>query len=192
MTLIAGVAVLAGLSQLAFIIVMVRESIRDRMTGCFSRPSGEELLELQFNLAHRSGEPMTVAFIDLDHFKQVNDNFGHEAGDVVLRTAAYSIQSHLRSGDMLVRWGGEEFLLIMPGTSPAQACLALERVREAGLGVRPDNTPITASIGIAEKRLDKAESWAALVEIADQRMYLAKQGGRNRIVGCNATEPAQS
>ncbi|MCX8017552.1 MAG: diguanylate cyclase [Rhodocyclaceae bacterium] len=188
MALIAGVAVLAGLSQLAFIIVMVRESIRDRMTGCFSRPSGEELLELQFNLVKRSGEPLTVAFIDLDRFKAVNDTFGHDAGDVVLATAARAIQNQLRQGDILVRWGGEEFLLILPNTTAEQARLALERVRQAGLGKRPDGSPITASIGIAERREEQSEYWPALVEIADRRMYRAKQAGRNRIVASDAPE----
>jgi diguanylate cyclase (GGDEF)-like protein len=187
MILIAGVAVLAGLSQLAFIIVLVREAIRDNMTGCFSRQSGEELLELQFVLARRSGNPLAVAFIDLDHFKQVNDNFGHEAGDAVLVSATEAIQQHLRMGDMLIRWGGEEFILIMPNSTPEMACVALQRLREKGLGIRPDGTPVTASIGIAEHIHDGIDDdWRQLVEKADARMYEAKQAGRNRIVGCGA------
>ncbi|MEW6164268.1 MAG: GGDEF domain-containing protein [Pseudomonadota bacterium] len=184
MVLIAGVAVLAGLSQLAFIIVMVREAIHDRMTDCFSRQSGEELLELQYNLSQRNSDPLTVAFIDLDHFKQVNDRFGHDAGDIVLASAARAIQNQLRAGDMLVRWGGEEFVLIMPNSTPAMACTGLERVQANGLGTRPDGSPITASIGIAERISDVTDNWAKLVEKADARMYAAKQAGRNRIVGC--------
>jgi diguanylate cyclase (GGDEF)-like protein len=183
MILIAGVAVLAGLSQLAFIIVLVREAIRDNMTGCFSRQSGEELLELQFVIARRSGNPLTVAFIDLDHFKQVNDRYGHEAGDAVLIAATNAIQGQLRMGDMLIRWGGEEFILILPNTTPAMACVALQRVRQAGMGKRPDGTPVTASIGIAERIDDEIDDWRQLVEKADKRMYEAKQGGRNRIIG---------
>jgi diguanylate cyclase (GGDEF)-like protein len=181
--LIAGVAVLAGLSQLAFIIVLVREAIRDNMTGCFSRQSGEELMELQFILSRRSGNPLSVAFIDLDRFKQVNDSFGHEAGDAVLVNATEAVQSNLRMGDMLVRWGGEEFILIMPNTTAPLARQALERVRAAGLGKRPDGNPVTASMGIAERIDDGAEGWPQLVEKADARMYQAKQGGRDRIVG---------
>jgi diguanylate cyclase (GGDEF)-like protein len=184
MILIAGVSVLAGLSQLAFIIVLVREAIRDNMTGCFSRQSGEELLELQFVIARRSNNPLTLAFIDLDHFKQVNDNFGHEAGDAVLIAAAAAIQSQLRMGDMLIRWGGEEFILIMPNTTAAMACVALHRVREVGMGKRPDGTPVTASIGVTERMDDEIEDWRQLVEKADMRMYEAKQSGRDRIVGC--------
>lgn len=190
MLLIAGVSVLAGLSQLAFIIVMVREAIRDRMTGCFSRLSGEELLELQFNLARRSNTPLTVAFIDLDRFKQVNDNFGHEAGDKVLQSATAAMQAMLRTGDILIRWGGEEFVLILPNTTPAMACVALQRVRRAGFGLRPDGVPVTASMGIAELDQDATENWQQLVEKADTRMYEAKQGGRDRIAGpCCALTP---
>jgi diguanylate cyclase (GGDEF)-like protein len=191
MLLIAGVSTLAGLSQLAFIIVLVREAIRDNMTGCFSRRSGEELLELQFATSQRNNIPLTVAFLDLDHFKQVNDRFGHEAGDVVLKGAASAIQEHLRRGDMLVRWGGEEFVLILPNTTPETAGTALERVRQTGFGSRPDGTPVTASIGIAERIHDGSGGWHALVEKADTRMYEAKQGGRNRVVapGRDAARP---
>ena len=185
MMLIAGVSTLAGLSQLAFIIVLVREAIRDGMTGCFSRQSGEELMELQFLLSARSGNPLTAIFLDLDHFKQVNDKFGHDAGDRVLMDASEAIRSHLRMGDMLTRWGGEEFILIMPNTTAPLACKAIQRVREGGFGQRPDGTPITASIGIAERMRDNVGDWRQLVDLADQRMYAAKQGGRDRVVGCD-------
>jgi diguanylate cyclase (GGDEF)-like protein len=185
MILIAGVALLASLSQLAFTIVMVREAIRDRMTGCFSRHSGEELLELQFNLARRSDIPLSIAFIDLDHFKAVNDRFGHEAGDAVLRAAAENMQQHSRTGDILVRWGGEEFVLILPNATLTMACTALQRVQLAGLGLRPDGSPVTASIGIATRQLEPDASWQQLIETADARMYAAKQAGRNCIVGCS-------
>jgi diguanylate cyclase (GGDEF)-like protein len=194
--LITSVSTLAGLSQLAFIIVLVRDAIRDGMTGCFSRQSGEELIELQFIISTRSNNPLTVAFIDLDHFKSVNDTFGHDAGDSVLINAAEAIKSHLRMGDMLSRWGGEEFILIMPNATAPMACKALQRVRQSGFGTRPDGKPITASIGVAERMRDAAGEWQKLVELADQRMYQAKQGGRDRIVGCaepspDETEPAR-
>lgn len=182
--LITAVSMLAGLSQLAFMIVLVREAVRDAMTGCFSRHSGEELLELQFILACRSNSPLALGFIDLDHFKSVNDNFGHDAGDKVLIKAVESVRGQLRTGDMLARWGGEEFIVIMPSTTSEQACLALQRVRAAGFGLRPDGQPVTASIGIAERLHDGSASWAQLVEMADTRMYQAKLDGRDRILGC--------
>ena len=183
MLLIGGVAVMAGLSQLAFIIVLVREAIRDSMTGCFSRQSGEELLELQFSLSRRNASPLTVAFVDLDHFKQINDRFGHDSGDAVLVNASKAIHDQLRTGDMFVRWGGEEFLLILPNTTATMASTALQRIRRAGLGLRPDGTPVTASMGLSERILDNLDDWHKLVERADARMYEAKQGGRDCIVG---------
>ncbi|MGE5466848.1 MAG: diguanylate cyclase [Ignavibacteria bacterium] len=180
--LIVSVSALAGLSQLGFMIVFIREAIRDNMTGCFTRNSGEELLDLQFILASRINAPLSLAFIDLDHFKQVNDSFGHEAGDQVLRNATMQLRRNLRAGDILARWGGEEFVLIMPNTTMQQASMGLLRVYELGLGAAPDGKPVTASIGIAERLSDNVRDWSELVEIADTRMYEAKQAGRNRIV----------
>lgn len=180
--LITVVASLASMSQLAFIIVLVRNAIRDPLTGAFSRQSGIELLELQFILSARSGTPLAVAFLDIDHFKRVNDEFGHEAGDRALADVARGISAHLRTGDILVRWGGEEFVLIMPNIEAANALTALERMRAGGIGRRPEGAPLTVSIGIAERKADQAADWKTLVELADARMYEAKQAGRNRIV----------
>lgn len=186
LVLITGVATLAGMSQLAFMIALVRQAIRDPLTGVFSRSSGEEVLELQFTITNRSDAALSVAFIDLDHFKGINDKFGHEAGDKALCDMTDSVSSNLRRGDLLARWGGEEFLLIMPDTDLAQAESALLRLRNIGFGLRPDGTPLTASIGIAERSADQADNWKTLIDLADQRMYLAKQGGRDRIFSKDA------
>ncbi|MFC5300709.1 sensor domain-containing diguanylate cyclase [Azospira restricta] len=188
LTLITGVSNLAGMSQLAFMIALVRQAIRDPLTGCFSRRSGEETMEMQFTLARRSNAPLTVAFIDLDHFKSVNDGFGHEAGDRVLTEAATRITNNLRRGDMLVRWGGEEFVLVLPNTDLHRARDVLARLRHRGFGKRPDGAPVTASIGLAERRQEAAEDWQQLVEVADRRMYHAKTGGRDRIVHADPEE----
>jgi len=189
LVLISGVAMLSGMSQLAFMLALARQAIRDPLTGAFSRRSAEEMLELQYTLANRNGSPLALAFLDLDHFKSVNDRFGHEAGDTVLIGMAESVNSSLRRGDMLVRWGGEEFLVIMPNTSLAQADLALARLCKVGFGTRPDGTSVTASIGVAERSTDGADTWKSLIEIADQRMYRAKQEGRNRIVSAETSAP---
>lgn len=188
LVLIAGVSTLACMSQLAFIIALVRQAIRDPLTGVFSRGSAEEVLELQFTIAKRSNAALSIAFIDLDHFKTINDQFGHEAGDKALNDMAAIVSRNLRHGDMLARWGGEEFLLIMPNTDPIQAQAALLRIRSMGFGMRPDNTPLTASIGIAERCADRVTDWKALIDLADQRMYLAKQGGRDQVVGSLGTK----
>lgn len=183
--MIAMVATLSGMSQLGFMIALVRQVVRDPLTRCFSRQSGEELLEIQFIIASRSNTPLTVGFVDLDDFKSVNDTYGHEAGDQVLQSASNKIRNALRTGDMLVRWGGEEFILILPSTYCDEAKKVLEKVRAGGLGVRPDGVPVTASIGLAERTLDSADEWRHLIEVADQRMYAAKQAGKDRIVACD-------
>lgn len=190
LVLITGVATLAGMSQLAFMLALVRQAIRDPLTGVFSRRSGEEVMELQFMVSCRSNAPISVAFFDIDHFKQVNDQFGHEAGDKVLVDVTSIISANLRRGDTLVRWGGEEFILVMPNTDRKQARAALLRLREIGFGLRPDNTPVTASVGIAERIADRALDWKSLVELADQRMYQAKESGRNRVVSAEEPIPA--
>ena len=188
--LLTAVAALSGLSQLAFMIVLVRDAIRDGLTGCFSRHSGEELLELQFILSSRTDTPLSLVFVDLDHFKSVNDQFGHDAGDRVLADMAECLRQTLRTCDILIRWGGEEFVLLMPNTNRPQARLALERVRTGGLGRRPDGRPVTASMGIAERRSDAIRDWGSLVEVADHRMYLAKHAGRDCIMDRDAARYA--
>lgn len=182
LTLLAGVSTLAGMSQLAFMIALVRQAVRDPLTGIFSRCSGEEMLELHFPAAVRAQAPLSVAFIDLDHFKRINDGFGHEAGDAALKNATEAITLNLRRGDILARWGGEEFVVLLPGTAMDQAVLVVQRIREQGLGVRPDGQPLTASIGLSERIQDQAADWRAMVEIADRRMYAAKSSGRDKII----------
>ncbi len=180
--LIMVVATLAAMSQLHFMMALVDQASHDGLTGAFSRRIGEELLRLQFAHAQRSDYPLAVVFFDLDNFKGINDRFGHDEGDKVLRGAAEAIREMLRQSDVLVRWGGEEFVVIMPNTPCDGALTAVERLRIKGFGLRPDGTPQTASIGIAEHSLDRPADWEKLVDLADHRMYLAKQNGKDRIV----------
>lgn len=182
--LIAAVAALAGMSQLSFMISLVGQASHDALTGCFGRASGEELMDIQFHIAARSGAPLAVVFADLDNFKAINDSFGHDAGDRALNAAAEALRSNLRTGDILLRWGGEEFAIILPDTDCATAASAVHRLCEQGLGTRPEGGRQTASFGIAERLADRAQDWKKLVEMADQRMYQAKQAGKDRYVGC--------
>ncbi len=180
--LIAVVAAFSSASQLGLLAELVRQAVRDPLTGCHRRESGKELLDVQFLLALRHRAPLTVLFVDLDRFKEVNDEYGHEAGDHVLRAAAASLRGMLRESDSLLRWGGEEFLVVLPHTSRVEAVALLERLRLLGLGLRPDGRAVTVSIGIAEFPSDAAASAEELIELADRRMYEAKQAGRNRYV----------
>lgn len=179
--LIGGVTSLACMSQLAFMMALLRQAIRDDLTGMFSRGSGEEILQVQWSTSLRNNSALSLAFIDLDRFKEINDTFGHSVGDQALRSASQHIQDSMRSSDSLVRWGGEEFLLIMPDTDMTRGRQAMERLLARGLGSRPDGTPLTASVGLAERYFDNITVPHLLLELADARMYKAKDAGRNQI-----------
>lgn len=183
MAMMMGLAMFSGMSQLHYMATLVNKAMTDPLTGAYTRRSGTEALDLMFRLATLSGKPLTVAFFDLDHFKSINDTYGHEAGDKALQALVDSLRGTLRRGDILVRWGGEEFIAVLPDM-PAEAVPALlRRVRAGdGLGRRPDGTPLTASIGIAETVRDAVLDWPTLVELADRRMYDAKHSGRDRAV----------
>jgi len=181
LVLLGCIATMSGISQLALMIALVRQAVRDALTGCFIRSSGRELLAMQFSIAMRGKTSLSLAFIDLDHFKSVNDRFGHEAGDSILRHATVAIINALRDSDLLIRWGGEEFLVVMPNTSLEQAKTAMERLCYSGLCKQPDGTVMTASIGLSEVWRDAVSNMDHLIDLADQRMYLAKQSGRNAI-----------
>ncbi|HEY8099087.1 MAG TPA: GGDEF domain-containing protein [Methylophilaceae bacterium] len=176
------VVTVASLSQLGFMFSLMRQSMHDQLTRCYSRRSIEELLELQYIIADRSQSALSIAFIDLDNFKLVNDHYGHKAGDDVLAIAADSLLRNLRGGDMLGRWGGEEFILVFPNTPADKVESVLKRLLVDGLGQKPDGKAVTASIGVSEKITDQTWHWRELLDLADQRMYQAKIRGKNQIV----------
>ena len=169
----------SAISQLSYMVSLVEQASVDTLTNCYSRNSGEEILDVQFRIASRQGTPLSVIFLDIDDFKIINDRFGHEAGDKVLAVAAQLIRNNLRDSDVLIRWGGEEFLMLLPHTDADGATRAIRRLRANGIGNRPDKTPLTASIGIAELTSSGVNTWADLVDLADAEMYRAKTGGKN-------------
>jgi diguanylate cyclase (GGDEF)-like protein len=186
LVLVTGVAGLAGMAQVSLMSQLLRQMAHDPLTGAYRRATGEELLGLEMGLARRSEIPLAVLFMDLDRFKSINDQFGHEVGDQVLQSAARAILDQMREGDLLVRWGGEEFVAVLPNMRCEDAGRFLDRVRASGLGSRPDGKMVTASVGISERLADSTKDWWELVDIADRRMYEAKRAGRDRYVGCGA------
>ena len=140
---------------------------------------------LEHARAQRSRQPLLLALLDLDHFKAVNDTHGHAAGDVALQSFAQTVHGCVRASDLLARWGGEEFLLLMANTHPADGTRLLERVR-ATVAATPVALPggtqlsLTVSVGLAE--LAPGESTAALLQRADAALYGAKRLGRNRVL----------
>lgn len=190
MVVLGGISVFTSLSQLRLLIQQMSLAANDTLTGCLSRKYGEQAIELMWNLSKRYNRNYAVAFVDLDLFKRVNDTFGHQQGDVVLTNAAISIKSRLRASDCIIRWGGEEFLIVFPDTDVTGAITVVNNLYDKGFGLRPDGNPQTVSIGIAERITDKAGNWdwRYLIRVADERMYLAKQSGRNRYVGPDMPE----
>ncbi len=159
-------------------------AIMDSLTGLFNRRRFETILLNEFKKSQRYLHPLSCLMIDIDHFKEVNDRFGHQAGDTVLREVAERIQSSIREVDTLARWGGEEFVVLSPNTAKENAVRAAERVLKAvsghsftGIGTHR----VTVSIGVAgipDTGIDTAEK---LVHAADLALYEAKRKGRARV-----------
>lgn len=181
--LISVVSTCSGMSQLHLMDGLIHESSHDPLTGALTRRASEFLLKVHEAQCHRRQEPWSVAFFDLDDFKKVNDRFGHEAGDRQLQRVTRIITNAVRGTDLLIRWGGEEFLLSMPDTDSMQARLVVKRILEQGLGEKPDGEPLTTSVGIATMSKDPSSlrDWRSLVDAADSAMYEAKRNGGNQI-----------
>jgi diguanylate cyclase (GGDEF)-like protein len=182
LVLIAAASGFAASSQAKLLGAFIEEAIRDPLTGCLRREAGAEVLALQFGLAVRHGAPLALLFADIDRFKRVNDAFGHEAGDRVLAATAQAFRDIARETDSVIRWGGEEFVVLLPHADAAEAAALVERLGRRGLGLLPDGAAVTVSIGIAQYPRDAVGDGHELVALADQRMYLAKEAGRNRVV----------
>ncbi|WKB51141.1 GGDEF domain-containing protein [Eleftheria terrae] len=156
----------------------------DPLTGLYNRRRMTEWLQRSAADVRRWKAPHSVALLDLDHFKQINDQHGHAAGDAVLRSVAREIQACLGDSDVAARWGGEEFLLLFPGRSPEQAARLLDalRLRLRAAEVCPACPPLRAGFSAGVAALHDGEGWEAAVARADAAMYRAKQQGRGRNV----------
>ena len=150
----------------------------DSLTGCYSRRYGLELLDRQIKLSHRSKSPLLLAFLDIDGFKTINDKFGHNEGDKVLKESVELFKSALREVDIICRIGGDEFLLIFPDSSLKEVSLIRERLQkklsQLNKKIKKDYQ-IKFSMGFSEYLPDKPETLDELIHIADQRMYEEKK-----------------
>lgn len=170
----------------------------DALTGAANRRAFMHYLEAQAERAQRQDVPASVVMIDLDHFKRINDTYGHAAGDVVLVQTVRTVQACLRERDMLGRLGGEEFAVVLPGASATAAVDAAERLRQAiaRLDIRADNgesVPVTASLGVASTELSCGlETAESLLQSADEALYEAKETGRNRVVCADGSGRAEA
>lgn len=165
------------------------KSQRDGLTGAHNRIYFDETLRREFNLSVQYSLPLTIAIIDLDHFKQVNDTHGHLAGDSLLVTVVSTIYEQMRQDDTLSRYGGEEFALILPGTTLTASRNLISRLKDAieSIDYKLDDhytIHITASIGVASNEKNTAHFHAPLdmIKAADSALYAAKHAGRNQII----------
>ncbi|MCB1877189.1 MAG: GGDEF domain-containing protein [Chromatiales bacterium] len=169
--------------------LMYREALRsayvDPLTGANNRAALEMVIRRDRLLAQRQTQPLSVIMLDVDHFKQINDRYGHACGDLALRTVAQVTTGQIRGSDQLFRYGGEEFLLLLSNTAQGGAKHVAERIRialqDANIPWEGRNLHLTASFGVASLRA--GDDSTALFKRADEALYRAKRAGRNQVMG---------
>ncbi|MCB9655439.1 MAG: diguanylate cyclase [Deltaproteobacteria bacterium] len=188
-TMFAGHAAIAVENARLFEEVR-RQAISDSLTGLFTRRHFFSLMRHEISLARRNARPFGLVMLDVDHFKRINDTYGHAVGDQVLKEVARRLQARLRESDVLGRYGGEEFALMLIDTGLAQAVAVAETLRsliaDAPFETDAGAVPVTISLGVASSELDsiddaQAQPGQALLVLADQALYRAKTSGRNRV-----------
>lgn len=183
--LLLSLALWAEMSQLQMLLRLYRQATRDPLTGLFNRRMLMERLTVEMERAERYRRPLTVMLFDLDKFKRVNDTLGHLAGDAVLRHFSRVVEAALRRTDLVGRYGGEEFLAVLPETDPERGYEVAERIRcdcHAAPAKTADGAEVvfTTSIGVAT--LQPGEDAEALLTRVDASLYQAKETGRDRVV----------
>ena len=156
------------------------------LTGLLNRRSIMEILEMEVARTMRHGPPLTIVILDLDHFKRINDTWGHPTGDLVLKEAGRVLTASIRKCDMVGRYGGEEFMIMLPDTTQAGAAIMMERCRAtlAETTIVADNGEtirISGSFGLANNEKQLSLSSEAMIKLADEALYRAKAEGRNRL-----------
>lgn len=165
--------------------LLLELSNTDYLTGMFNRRYLIKELEKEFRRCVRKGTNLSLILLDIDHFKLINDSFGHLQGDLVLQRVAQQLQKELRSYDIAARYGGEEFIAVLPDASLTEACFVAERIRGAiqslNFGGALNALSVTVSLGVAAVRHPESRSVDGLIKAADDALYRAKSGGRNRV-----------
>jgi diguanylate cyclase (GGDEF)-like protein len=161
----------------------------DPLTDLSNRRDLDEILDATLSAARRDGTPLSVLLVDIDHFKQINDSVGHDAGDSVLIQVAHAMRACLRAQDSLGRWGGEEFLAVLPNADAGHASFAADRLRSQILRATsiPDRAPVTVTIGVATY---DSGTKSELVSRADAALYAGKRAGRNQVQVAPPSSPA--
>jgi diguanylate cyclase (GGDEF)-like protein len=179
--------------QLRVALLVVRhDAATDALTGQGNRRALDEILNEQVDIAGRTGRDLAVLMVDIDFFKKINDSYGHLIGDDVLRAFAQRVREHIRLGDVCARFGGEEFVVVLPGTTLQTALEVAERLR---IGVEKSpllSTPlVTVTVSIGAAALAPGHTAEDLLNAADAAVYAAKRGGRNQVrSSANSRVPA--
>jgi diguanylate cyclase (GGDEF)-like protein len=165
---------------------LYEQTVRDALTGAFNRHFLDERLRAELSYAKRQGVPLSVLFVDADHFKRINDTYGHSGGDEVLRRIARLLAETMRTEDVVARFGGEEFVIVVRGVDAVGVLAVAERVRAEveALSIVHEGRriPVTVSIGVATQSPDREfASVEELLAVADGALYRAKEAGRNRV-----------
>ena len=167
--------------ELERIRVLKEKASKDSLTKLFNRGKFDNVLSQEISLANETQAPLSVIFLDIDHFKIVNDSYGHDAGDSVLVELAELLRKTTRNGDFIARWGGEEFIITLQSTTVVQASVIAEKIRE---NIEQHNFTNggnqTISLGVSEYAFN--ESKESLLKRVDEALYRAKDSGRNRVV----------
>ncbi|MBN1674045.1 MAG: GGDEF domain-containing protein [Kiritimatiellae bacterium] len=163
------------------IAAIVNQSMRDGLTGLFNHTSCHELINLELKRYARHGTVVSLIFTDIDDFKVINDECGHQEGDHLLKELAATIEHTTRDSDMCCRYGGEEFAVILPLTNARAAAEIAERMRLEAMQIHTGGRTLTVSSGVASCS-ETTTTAHALVEVADRALYQAKHGGKNRVV----------
>ena len=174
------------------------QALRDGLTGLANRRCFDQTIEREFRRATRNGLPLSLIMMDIDHFKDFNDHYGHPAGDACLRAISAAVQNVLhRPGDLAARFGGEEIAVLLPETDVGGAAQVVEEMRAcvSSLAIRHETSPygvVTLSAGVASWRPGQPATSAWLLEVADAALYAAKARGRNTFTVHQNAEPAAS
>jgi diguanylate cyclase (GGDEF)-like protein len=189
---VLGLACCAGLAAFAETLMRAEmeqrsDAVLDPLTGLLNRKALGPRFEEIAQQAALTGAPICLIAGDLDHFKRVNDEYGHDRGDAVLKDAAYILRKHLRSFELIYRLGGEEFLIVLPGVGPVEGLAIAERVRAGLEDARPGGLAVTMSLGVAGA-MGADVAFEPLFRAADSALYDAKRAGRNRVVAAGDGE----
>jgi two-component system cell cycle response regulator len=164
--------------------VLFRLSTADSLTGAFNRRHFMAVMDKEQKRAERYATGFSLLMLDIDHFKRINDSYGHPVGDLAIKAMAGACQKHLRPTDMLCRYGGEEFIISLPHTDEAGAVIAGERIREAVSKIEiplPDGQLVRFTVSIGVTTFAKKSRLEQLIACADEALYAAKQAGRNQV-----------